>query len=121
MSDEPVLFSEETVEEAARVLADALHADEPGTPYDLAEAVLNSAGVRLEVQMVSRACAGLAKLVRDEYPVDCSLAEIAETWGTGLLTADEVAAITSLHERALAVIAAYRPTPVRDDENGGTT
>ncbi len=33
---------------------------------------------------MERACAGLAILVRGEYPPDLTLAEIAQTWGDGV-------------------------------------
>jgi hypothetical protein len=34
--------------------------------------------------LLERACAALASLVRQEFPSDLSLAEIADTWGENL-------------------------------------
>jgi hypothetical protein len=46
------------------------------------------------------AARGLAKFVRDEFPRDTSLHEIASTWGLGAsLTAEEVAAIGAAETR----------------------
>lgn len=47
------------------------------------------------------ALAGLVKLVRSEYPRDCSLADIAHTWGSGEdLSREQIEAVAALTEEA---------------------
>ena len=117
------------MEEAARVLADALHADEPGTPYDLAEAVLNSAGVRREAGRVVAvpALVGLAETAAllgvsrqraaqlresdPRFPV-----AVAELRCGPVFAAQQVVRYVVERRARLAALA-----PVRDDENGAVT
>lgn len=46
--------------------------------------------------VLERACAALAALVREEYPDGHTLAEIADIWGIGVVTPEQVDALRIL-------------------------
>jgi hypothetical protein len=71
-----------------RVDADRLEVEEQ-------EAIDNGAVLLAFAREGDDAFSALAKLVRAEYPQECSLAEIANTWGEGL-TAAELEALAKL-------------------------
>ena len=62
-------------------------------------------------ELLVAAIAGLAKLVRNEYPADASMGEIAATWGEDL-TPDEVGAVRLLDLGIVKFLLRWRYHPV---------